>query len=41
MGIGGPGEGLGVLIGLGEVSIDGGLEIDNALEDTAFKPLPG
>ena len=40
-GIGGPGEGLGVVVGFGEVSVDGGLEIDDALEDAALEPLPG
>jgi hypothetical protein len=29
------------LIGLGEIAIDGGLEIDNAFEDPVLKPLPG
>src|SRR5262245_8165278 len=41
MGIGGPGEGFRVLIGFGEVAVDSGLEIDDALEDAAFEPLPG
>jgi hypothetical protein len=40
-GIGGPGKGLGILIGLGEVSVDGGLEIDDALEDAVLESLPG
>jgi hypothetical protein len=31
VGIGGPEEGLGVMVGLDEVSVDGGLEIDDAL----------
>jgi hypothetical protein len=38
--IGGPGEEVGVLVGLGEVTVDG-LEIDDAFEDAALKPLPG
>jgi hypothetical protein len=40
-GIGGPGEGLRIFIGLGEEAIDGGLEIDDALEDAALEALPG
>ena len=35
------GEGLGVLIGLGEVAFDGGLKIDDALEDASLEPLSG
>jgi hypothetical protein len=31
VGIGGPSEGFGVLVGLGEVSVDGGLEVDDVL----------
>ena len=34
-------EGFRVFIGLGEVAVDSGLEIDDALEDAAFEPLPG
>jgi hypothetical protein len=30
-----------VVVGFGEVAVDGGLEIDDALEDAAFQPLPG
>src|SRR5712691_7912094 len=41
VGIGGPGEGFGVLIGFGEEAVDGGLEIDDAGEDAALEPLPG
>ena len=33
-------KGLG-FVGLGEVAVDGGLEIDDALEDAALEPLPG
>ena len=41
MGIGGPGEGLRIVIGFGEVSVDSSLEIDDAFEDATFEPLPG
>ena len=41
MGIGGPGKGFGVVIGFGEIAVDGGLKIDNAVEDAALEPLPG
>ena len=41
IGVGGPGEGFGVVVGFGEVSIDGGLEIDDAGEDAALQSLPG
>jgi hypothetical protein len=32
--IGGPGEGFGVFVGFGNEAIDGGLEIDEGMEDT-------
>jgi hypothetical protein len=38
VGIGGPDEGLGIVIGLGEVAADGGLEVDQRSEHTAFQP---
>ena len=41
MGISGPGERLGVLVGLAQEAVDGGLEIDDALEDTALEALSG
>jgi hypothetical protein len=41
VGIGGPGEGLGVLIGFDEEAVNSGLQIDDACEDTRFEPLPG
>ena len=41
IGIGGPGEGLGVVVHFGEVSFAGGLEIDDALERTSLEPLSG
>src|SRR5437660_9237709 len=39
VGVGGPGEGLRISIGLGKIAVDGGLEIDDALEDAALEPL--
>ena len=39
--IGSPGEGLGFLIVLGEVAIDGGLEIDDRVEDAALETAFG
>src|SRR5260370_19718679 len=41
VGIGGAGEGLWVVVGCGKVSVDGGMEINDALEDAALEPLPG
>ena len=41
IGIGGPYEGFGVIVGFPEETVDGGLEIDDALEDAALEPLPG
>jgi len=37
VGIGGPGEGLWVLVGLGEEPVNGRLEVDDALEDAALE----
>ena len=37
----GPRERFRIVVGFGEVLVDGGLEIDNALEDAAFEPLSG
>src|SRR5271154_5481907 len=37
----GPGKRLWSLIMLGQVTVDGGLEIDNALEHAALEPAPG
>ena len=31
--IGGPGEGFGVFVGFGDETIDGGLEVDEGMED--------
>ena len=39
--IGGPDERLWVVVGFGEVSVDGGLEIDDALEHASLEPLLG
>jgi hypothetical protein len=36
--IGGPCEGSGIVVGLGEEAIDGGLKVDHALEDAALEP---
>jgi hypothetical protein len=41
VGVGGPDEGLGVLIGCGEEPVDRSLEIDDASEDPVFETLPG
>ena len=37
----GPGEGFGIIVGLRDEAVDGGLEIDNASEDTALQSLLG
>jgi hypothetical protein len=39
--VGGPDKGLWVFVGFSEESVDGGLEIDDALEDAALEVLPG
>ena len=36
-----PGEGLRVFIGFGEAAVDGGLEIEDALEDATLEPPSG
>ena len=41
IGIGGPHEGLGVIVGLLQEAVDGGLEIDNRAEGTAFEAAFG
>ena len=41
VGIGSPGEGLRIFVGLGEVAVDRSLEINNAFENPSFEPLPG
>ena len=41
IGIGGPHEGLGVIVGFLQEAVDGGLEIDNRAEDPAFEAAFG
>jgi hypothetical protein len=41
IGVGGPEEGFGIVVGLAQEAVDGGLEIDDAFEDAAFEPTPG
>ena len=41
VGIGGPGEGLGLLVVLGDEAVDGGLEVDDGAEDAALQPPLG
>ena len=38
LGLGGPGEGPGVLIVLGEIAVDGRLQVDDRTEDAALEP---
>jgi hypothetical protein len=40
VGIGGPDKGLGLKIGLGDEAIDGGLDLDEGVEDAALEALP-
>jgi len=35
--IGGPGEGFGVFVGFRDEAVDGGLEVDEGVEDTALE----
>jgi hypothetical protein len=37
----GPGEGLGVIVVLGDVTVDRGLEVGDRVEAAAFEPAPG
>jgi len=37
----GPGEGLGIIVGLRDEAVDGGLEFNNAPEDTTLQALLG
>ena len=37
VGIGGPDEGLGVVVVLGEEAVDGGLQVDDGVEDAALE----
>ena len=39
--IGGPDEGPGLLVVVGDEAVDGGLEVDDALEDTALEAALG
>ena len=39
--VSGPDEGLGVVIGIGEVAVNGGLEINDTLEHASLEPLLG
>ena len=39
--VSGPDEGLGVVVGFDEVSVDGGLEISDALEHASLEPVLG
>ena len=41
IGIGGPHEGFGVIVGFLQEAVDGGLEIDNRVEDPAFEAAFG
>src|SRR6516225_6128489 len=41
VGVGGPDERLGRIVGLGEEAVDGGLEVDDRLEHAAFEPSLG
>ena len=41
VGICGPGEGFGIIVGLGDEAVDGSLEINDASEDTALQSLFG
>ncbi len=41
VGIGSPGEGLGLSIVLGDEAVDGGLEVDDGVEDATLEPSPG
>src|SRR3546814_6115642 len=41
VGIGGPGEGLGCVFVLAHEAVDGGLEVDDGVEDAALEPSPG
>jgi hypothetical protein len=41
VGLGGPDKGFGIVVGLAQKAVDGGLELGDALEDAAFAPTPG
>src|SRR6516225_340461 len=40
VGIGGPGEGFGLLVGFPQKAVNSGLQLDNRAEDTALESLP-
>jgi len=40
LGIGGPSEGLWLLVGFPEDAVDGGLQLDNRAEHAALEPPP-
>ena len=39
--VGGPGEGLGIIVGLFDEAVDGGLKIGDGAKDEALQPAPG
>jgi hypothetical protein len=41
IGVSGPDEGFGIVVGFGEVPVDRGLELNDAFEDAALEPLAG
>ena len=41
VGVGGPDEGLGSVVVLGEIAVDRGLEVDERVEHAALQPSPG
>ena len=41
VGVGSPCEGLWFGVGLGEETVDGGLEVDDGAEDATFQAAPG
>src|SRR5260221_6234787 len=41
IGVGGPDEGLRVMVGLGDEAVDGGLEVDDRAKDAALEAAPG
>ena len=41
VGVGGPDEGLGIVVGLVDEAVDGGLEVDDGAEHAASEPAPG
>jgi hypothetical protein len=40
IGVGGPDEGFGIVVGLAQEAVDGGLQVGDAFEDAALKPTP-